>query len=74
MRLTYKGTTVPVADEAIIRDHEFEPAIRYFLSIPVKASQNAAFLKTGVGTGTLAFKTGFGPVSMRVPLKITRHD
>ena len=74
MSLTYKGTTVPIANPAIIRDYDVEPKIQYFLSIPVKNALTGPF-KVGSGTGTLKFTTYVsGTVSIRVPIKITQRD
>ena len=74
MTLTYKGATVPIVNEAIIRDHDVEPTIQYFLSVPVKNSLSTAF-KVGTGTGTLKFTTSVsGPISIRVPIRITQRD
>ena len=48
--------------------------IQYFLSIPVKNSSSTAF-KVGTGTGTLKFTTSVsGPISIRVPIRITQRD
>ena len=65
-----------VVPTVVIRDHDVEPTIQYFLSVPVKNSLSTAF-KVGTGTGTLKFTTsvsGPGPISIRVPIKITQRD
>ena len=71
--LTYKGQTVRIPDGAIDQMEEVEPLIQHRFGFNVKQPSGSPFLRTGIGTGTLKFRTlASGAVSLRVSVKITR--
>jgi hypothetical protein len=73
--LTYKGRTIRIPDAAVDQMEEVEPVIQHRFGFNVRQASGSPFLKTGLGTGTLKFRTrASGAVSIRVPVKITRID